>query len=116
MKAKWFSIFSFVMVLAVAFSAVAPVSAQPNYKKGGGQGGPVAASPNGVYIVQMIDDPVVAYQGGIPGLNATKSKKGEKINPNHPDVVKYVGYLKGKHDEALSKVGGNKLYDYTYSF
>jgi hypothetical protein len=28
MKAKWFNIFSFMLVLAVAFSAVGPVSAQ----------------------------------------------------------------------------------------
>lgn len=31
--------------------------------------------------------------------------------------MSYVGYLKGKHDEAVRKVrGGAKIYDYTYSF
>src|SRR5215210_5213720 len=110
MKAKWFNIFSLLLVLAVAFSAVSPAYAQPSLKfKGGGH---VEESPNGVYIVQMINDPVVAYKGDIKGLKATKPSKGQKIDPNSGDVVKYVGYLKGKHDEALSKAGGNKLYDY----
>jgi hypothetical protein len=114
MKTKWFSMLSLVLVLAVAFSVVAPVSAQPDIKfKGNGQ---VEESPNGVYIVQMIDAPVVAYEGGIPGLPATKPNKGQKINPNSANVVKYAGYLNGKHNEALSKAGGKKLYDYVYSF
>jgi hypothetical protein len=114
MYRKVFSVLSLVLVLAVAFSAVAPVSAQPSLKfKGGGQ---VEASPNGVYIVQMINDPVVAYKGEIKGLRATKPNPGQKIDPNSGDVVKYVAYLNGKHNEALSKVGGDKLYDYAYSF
>ena len=72
---------------------------------------------NGVYIVQMADAPVVAYQGGVPGLKATAPKKGQKIDPNSPEVVNYVTYLNGKHDAALAKVGGGKkLYSYTYSF
>ncbi|HVF26042.1 MAG TPA: protease inhibitor I9 family protein, partial [Anaerolineales bacterium] len=114
MYRKVFSVLSLVLVLAVAFSAVAPVSAQPSLKfKGGGQ---VEESPNGVYIVQMINDPVVAYAGGIPGLRATKPARGQKINPLSSDVVRYVAYLDSKHNEALNRVGGQKLYDYRYSF
>lgn len=114
MKTKWFTIFSLMLVLAVMFSIVAPVSAQPSPKsKGGGQ---VQESPNEVYIVQMVNAPVVAYEGDIRGLKATKPAKGEKINPNNANVVKYIAYLNGKHNEALSKAGGKKLYDYGYSF
>ena len=40
-----------------------------------------AAAAKDVYIVQMIDPPAVAYEGGIAGLNATKPAKGEKIDP-----------------------------------
>jgi hypothetical protein len=64
----------------------------------------------------MADLPAVAYDGGVSGLKATKPKQGEKIDPNAPDVVKYVGYLKSKHDDALAGVGGGKkLYDYGFS-
>src|SRR4051812_20395471 len=72
-------------------------------------------SQNGVYIVRLGELPAVAYDGGIAGYAATKPARGEKINPNSPDVAKYVGYLKNKHDDALSNVGGGqKLYDYGY--
>src|SRR6266545_7993862 len=106
MHRKLFSIFSLVLVLAVAFSAVSPAYAQPSLKFSGGH---VDESPNGVYIVQMINDPVVAYKGDISGLKATKPKSGQKIDPNSPDVVKYVGYLDSKHNDALSRTGGETL-------
>jgi hypothetical protein len=73
-------------------------------------------SPNGIYIVQMIGDPVVAYKGDVKGLKATKPPRGKKIDPNSPAVVRYVDYLAGKHDAALARVGGGqKVYDYYYS-
>lgn len=109
MYRKIFSMFSLVLVLAVAFSAVAPVAAQPSLKsdKGG----------SGMYIVEMANAPVVAYKGDIKGLKATAPKNGQKIDPNGSDVVTYVAYLNAKHDDALAKVGGaKKLYDYNYTF
>jgi subtilisin family serine protease len=113
MYRKMFSMFSLVLVLAVVFTAVFPVAAQPSLKS---KGGILEESPNGVYIVQMLDNPVVAYNGGINGLKATKPKNGEKIDPNSPAVVNYVAFLDSKHNDAVSKAGGQKLYDYRYSF
>ncbi len=114
MYRRIFSLFSLVLVLAVAFSAVSPVSAQPSLKA---KGGNVVESPNGVYVVQMVNEPVVAYKGDIKGLKATAPKNGQKIDPNSADVINYVAYLNGKHNDALSKAnGGQKLYDYNYSF
>ncbi len=72
---------------------------------------------NSIYIVRMADMPVVAYEGGIRGYAATKPRKGQKIDPNNSNVEKYFGYLAGKHDAALQKVGGaNKVYSYGYVF
>jgi len=71
---------------------------------------------NRLYIVQMADAPVVAYEGGIPGLAATRPKDGEKINPNSPKVVKYVDHLTRKQDKTVQAVGGKKVYSYTYSY
>jgi subtilisin family serine protease len=107
--------FSLVLILAVAFSAVSPAYAQPSLKSDK-SGGNVQESSNGVYVIQMADSPVVAYNGGIKGLNATAPKKGQKIDPNSSDVINYVAYLNGKHNDALAKVGGQKLYDYNYSY
>jgi Subtilase family/Fibronectin type-III domain/PA domain/Peptidase inhibitor I9 len=80
----------------------------------GDQAGGIAK--NGVYIVQMADQPVVAYTGGIKGYPATKPAAGEKIDPLSAEVVKYVTLLKSRHAKALTAVGGKKLYDYVYTY
>lgn len=77
---------------------------------------PVEESENGIYIVQMDDKPVVAYEGDIRGLKATKPKEGKKINPNSPAVVDYATYLEGKHNKAAGKVGAETLYHYKYAY
>ena len=114
MNKRLLSMFSPALVLAVALSAVAPVAAQTG--PGSSNGGSVKASLTGVYLVEMADMPAVAYKGGIAGLKATAPKKGQKIDPNSTHVVKYVAYLNNKHADALGKVGGRKIYDYTYSY
>jgi hypothetical protein len=101
-----------LLLLASVLPAMNLAQAAPVLKAG-----PASESPNGVYIVQMMDDPVVGYEGGTPGLKATAPGAGKKIDPNSKAVVSYAGYLVGKHDQALGKInGGHKLYDYTYSF
>ena len=70
------------------------------------------------YIVQMAEPPAIAYQGGVAGYAATQPAKGKKIDPDSPDVSRYVGYLTSKHDAALAGVGGGgrKAYSYSYAF
>ncbi len=117
MKTKWFLVISLMVVLAFAFAAVAPAAAQPALKPGGGNGADqVKESSNGVYIIQMVEEPVVAYDGSIPGLKATQPGLGAKIDPYSQTVTRYVAFLTDKHDKALKIVGGSKLYDYVYSF
>ena len=80
-------------------------------------GAAVGAQEKSTYIVQMVQSPVVAYDGGIAGLKATRAAKGAKIDPLSAVVTKYAGYLKSAHDTTLAKVGGaEKLYDYVYSY
>jgi subtilisin family serine protease len=108
---RFFNIIIVLILLAGLFPATMAGNAAPQSLKNH-----VSESANGVYIVQMLDEPVVAYEGGIKNLKATAPKDNQKIDPNSPAVVNYVTYLIGKHDNALGKVGGKKLYDYTYSF
>ncbi|HYH00992.1 MAG TPA: S8 family peptidase [Terriglobales bacterium] len=100
-------------VLAILFSTV-EISAQdsaPDTVRRRGK------AQNNVYIVQMVDSPVVSYRGGISGLAATKPARGRKIDPTSPQVVAYVSYLDERHNGALrSAGGGRKIYDYRYSF
>ena len=70
---------------------------------------------NNVYIVRLAELPVTAYDGSIRGYPATKLRKGEKLDPNNPQVVNYKSYLESRHDAVLTAVGGGKkLYDYGY--
>jgi hypothetical protein len=72
---------------------------------------------NNAYIVQLAEKPVVAYDGGIKGLQATRPGKGQKIDPNSPAVVNYKAHLAARQDAVLSSVGGGKkLYSYGYVF
>jgi subtilisin family serine protease len=105
-----------IFALVLAFSSAA--QAQGNEQNAGKRPvtTPVTESVNGLYIVRMIDAPVVAYEGDVAGLKATKPKQGQKINPNSRAVIDYVNYLTTKHNDALGKAGGRMVYNYTYSF
>jgi subtilisin family serine protease len=68
------------------------------------------------YIVIMDLNPVVTYQGDIPGFEATKPGKGKKINPNSARVKKYQKFLEQDHEQSLRNAGLNpnrKVHDYT---
>jgi hypothetical protein len=100
-------------VLAVSIAGVAPIAfAQDDAGAAPGRG----KAKNNLYIVRMADKPVVAYDGGIPGLLATKPRKGQKINPLDSKVVRYASYLDSRHDDAVARVGARKAYSYRYSF
>ena len=102
---------------AALFAALLPgtaLAAQPGWEGGGDSAQTIAA--NGVYIVQMADAPVVAYTGDVAGYAATKPAAGKKIDPLSSKVVRYVDRLKTKHARAVAAVGGQKLYDYVYSY
>jgi subtilisin family serine protease len=70
-----------------------------------------------LYIVQMAEQPVISYTGGIAGQPATKANRGQKIDPLSGAVIGYAGYLDQRHDQAIAASGGaRKVYDYHYSF
>ena len=78
------------------------------------------AAPDGVndvYIVQMADEPVLAYKGGLAGRQATRpTSRRHKIDTDDANVAGYAQYLDARHDEAIARSGGRKLYAYRYSF
>jgi subtilisin family serine protease len=77
---------------------------------------PAKVSRSNVYIIQMRDDPAIAYTGDVAGYKATKPGKGQKINPNNAHVAKYVRFLTSTHNKALKAVGAKeKVYSYHYA-
>ena len=71
---------------------------------------------NDVYIVRMADEPAAAYTGKIRGYAATRPATGEKLDASRPEVEGYRGYLRSRHDDAVAKVGGRKIYSYGLVF
>jgi len=63
---------------------------------------------NKAYIVRLAEQPVTAYDGSIKGFQATRPRKGEKIDPNSPAVVNYRAFLESRHDAVLASVGGGR--------
>lgn len=57
------------------------------------------------YVVIMADDPVVAYEGDIAGLPATKPGKDKKVNPNSAAVKKYRDHLSNQRGNARASAG-----------
>jgi len=75
------------------------------------------AKQSGVYLVRLDAAPVVAYEGETSGLAATKPKKGEKVNPNSPQVRSYAAHLMNQHAAVLAAApGATKIADYVYSY
>ena len=114
MKQKAFRMIALIAVMVMVFAMVIPAGAN----QGVGNKHKVEQSfEDGVYIVQMIEEPVLGYEGDIDGFKATKPEQGKKVNPNDNRVVKYTNYLISKHENAVNRAGGGeKFYDYTYAF
>jgi subtilisin family serine protease len=106
-------------LLSLAFTASAWAAPQileaPESLSAEGVPAPVRKG-TGTYIVQLSGDPILAYEGDIRGYKATKPGKGKKVNPNSAHVKKYAARLESQHDDAVARVGGEKIYSYKYSF
>lgn len=57
------------------------------------------------YVVILDDEPVVAYEGDVAGLPATKPDKGKKVNPNSAAVKKYQDHLDDQRVKARAGAG-----------
>lgn len=101
------------LVLSVILVAAPSASAQ-DVPSSAAQ--PKASSDQAVYIVQMIDLPVAGYTGGLPGMSATAPRRGQKLNPNDPDVVQYAGYLDARQNAVAARAGATKRRGYYYAF
>ncbi|KAH0850816.1 hypothetical protein HID58_095225 [Brassica napus] len=54
-----------------------------------------------VYIVTMEGEPIISYQGGENGYEATAVESDEKIDTSSELVTSYARHLERKHDMIL---------------
>ncbi len=115
-RMTWAGLAGLTVATAVAIATAAlPDLAHADGKpvKGAGK----VKGTNSLYIVELAEPPVTAYTGGIRGLQATKPGKGQKLDPNHPAVLRYMEHLAARQDEVLAQVGGGrKTHGYGYVF
>jgi hypothetical protein len=65
------------------------------------------------YIVQLADQPVASYTGGVAGLAATKPVAGSKLNLTSAAAQAYSAYLAQKQQSVKTLVAGAPIvYDY----
>jgi subtilisin family serine protease len=81
-------------LVAVAFTATAQSARKP-------------------YIVQLADEPVATYAGGVTGLAATKPTAGTRLNVNASHVQAYAAYLDRKQSAVAAQVAGAQV-NYRY--
>lgn len=74
------------------------------------------------YVVQLADKPLIAYEGGIAGLAATKpqvstSGKSRRLDFSNSNIRNYAAYLEKRRNEALQAIpGARKVHDYEVAF
>ena len=107
------------LLVAGIFALTSVVSAASEISRVDSPGLSVPSASNvgdtAIFIVRMVDDPVIAYEGDIKGYTATKPGKGQKINPNSAHVKKYARYLESKQSKVINSVGAEKVYSYRYA-
>ncbi len=110
--------FTFLLLLAMGSNAQAANIQNFSVPQAAWQQIQSQKSPQQIYIIGMIDDPVLNYNGTIAGLNATKPATGTRISPLSADVKQYVDHLTKSHDDLLlaANASNKKLYDYHFSF
>ncbi|KAL6496408.1 hypothetical protein OROGR_029666 [Orobanche gracilis] len=71
-----------------------------------------------VYIVTVEGEPVISYQGGVKGFEATTvdSDSDEKIDVTSDLVVSYARHLEKRHDMLLDMLFDQGTYDKLYSY
>ncbi len=68
----------------------------------------------GLYIVTLVDKPTASYDGGVPGLAATRPKPGNRFDRTRPAVSSYEQRLTNRQDSLLARIGNpNVLYRFT---
>lgn len=100
-----------LLVLVLSLSLAAPAMAKDADR-------PLMQGNAKSYIVVMANDPIVSYEGEIPGYEATKPGKGQKVNPNSAHVRKYQSFLEKSHNDSLAAANVNanaKVHNYTFA-
>lgn len=88
------------MLAAVALTA-AGLTSLP----GSATAAPTSSGPTARYLVQLDEEPLATYTGGVPGIAATKPTDGAKLNRTSGSANAYRDHLRQKRKSVLDRVG-----------
>ncbi|MEH1166296.1 S8 family serine peptidase [Micromonospora sp. CPCC 205539] len=88
------------MLAAVALTA-AGLTSLPS----GAAAAPASTGPTARYLVQLDEEPLATYTGGVPGIAATKPTPGGKLNRTSGSANAYREHLRQKRTSVLEGVG-----------
>lgn len=89
--------------VAVMPAAAAPVTPRPTALQQ--QNAEPGNYQDGRYIVVLAEKPAATYDGGTPGLPATKPERGRKLDANRPEVRQYQAHLEAKQQQVAAADG-----------
>ncbi len=67
----------------------------------------------GRYVVMLVEPPAATYDGGQPGLAATRPQKGEQLDAGSTSVKEYRSHLRQEQEDVADRVGAQEGYSYT---
>ena len=85
--------------------AISPATAAPGstVAQGAQKNLNPSSYPAGRYIVVLTEEPAVTYDGGTPGLAATKPESGKKLDAKRAEVQQYEAHLEKKQADVAGK-------------
>jgi subtilisin family serine protease len=88
------------LLAAVALAAAGLTSLPSGAAAAAASGGPTAR-----YLVQLDEEPLATYTGGVPGIAATKPARGGKLNRTSGNAKAYREHLRQQRKAVLDGVG-----------
>lgn len=92
----------FAAMLTVFPLLAAPGLGQPAFAAGTPDAKVLQEYKAGSYIVVLKEDPVATYEGGVPGIAATKAEKGRKLDTESGAARSYAKHLEQKQDAVAA--------------
>ncbi|MEU5871863.1 S8 family serine peptidase [Glycomyces sp. NPDC047369] len=104
------------LVLVGLTAAAAPAAAEPALPEVVPQYFKEASAPvdyeDGFYVVQLADDPIATYDGGISGLDATTPDSGDAIDFSADAVQEYGDFLAEERADVIAEFDVDALAEY----
>lgn len=73
-------------------------------------------APATMHVVQLLDEPLAGYSGGLPKLAATRPQRGARLDPGAAEVGRYRHYLDRQRRAVLRRLPGVRpVYHYRWA-